>query len=604
MKKEVISMVCTAALALSAVPAMAEEPAAEANEKVLFGNEVFHEQSVRLYNDADTAGYISQIWDNYGVEAIMGNEWSTDNGIKTDVTKYVAGLSGASFEASIDVSSWAWTYETEDGGVGVNAAKLFFEVVDENGAKAVTSIAEGPGVAEDIIDNTASLSGTAILSFEDTDKVYLCATQGGGTEQFKNMSLSVLRDEQLFGNEIFEEGNFTIYDDTDNAGSISDVWSDYGIQAVMGNSWDDNNGIKTDVSEYVKEYSGRSFGVSAEVTSWAWIYENEDGSLGVNKAKAFFKVVGDEGEKIVPITEGPDSAEAITDNAAVVSGSAELSFNENDTVYLCFTQGGGQQQYKNISFTVQSPDKLVGNEIFGKGFEIYDDEDTEGKITQVWDNYGIEATMGKSWADNNGVKLNVTRYVSGRSGARFSVSVDVTSYAWNGKAEDGTDIINKASVFFKAVDPEGKETITALCEGPENSADITEDTATLSGSAVLSFGGEDTVYLCITQGGGVQQYKNISLSAEEQENVIVETPALNDKGDKVTVTASNPADSDAELMVYVAEYNNGVLSGVKVNKALVAAGAVSESFEFDAASGNTVYVWNNGQEPYIPKTVL
>lgn len=604
MKKKVISMVCASALVLSAAPVMAEEPLAGVNEELLFGNEVFREQAIRLYNDADTDGYIS-VWDNYGVEAVMGNSWSTDNGIKTDVTRYVAGLSGASFEASIDVSSWAWTYENEDGGVGINAAKLFFEVVDETGAKAVTSIAEGPGAAEDIVDNTATLSGTAVLDFEDTDKVYLCATQGGGTEQFTNLTLSALHDEQLFGNEIFEEGSFTIYDDANTEGSISDVWSGYGIQAVMGNSWDNSNGVKTDVTEYVKEYSGCSFGVSAEITSWAWTYENEDGSLGVNKAGAFFKVVGDEGERIIPIAEGPDSAEAITDNAAVISGSAVLSFNENDTVYLCFTQGGGQQQYKNISFTVQSPDKLAGNEIFGKGFEIYDDANTAGEITQIWDNYGIEASMGNQWADNNGVKLNVTRYVSNHSGGRFSVSVDMTSYAWNGKAEDGTDIINKASAFFLTTDAEGNETVTALCEGPENSSDITDNTVTLSGSSILNVSEGDTVYLCFTQGGGTHQYKNISMSVAEQKNdIIVETPVLNEAGNKVSVTASNTSDTDTELIIYVAEYNEGALSGVSVNKALVPAGAASESFEFDAASGNTVYVWNNGQKPYIPKTVL
>jgi hypothetical protein len=356
--KKVVSAMTAAAMAISAFAAITVTASAAESEELLnigYQQYVNYQDKVTAYNDdSATIGY-----EDWGITGAYTSSWSSTNGIKIDVTDIVAGKSGT-FEVSTDFTCWAWG--DDDPIQDYRKVKVFFEADGES-----TTIALGPTNLSDVASNTATVSGSTEYTAPDST-VYLCITQPSGSHQYKNITLTYTpydeeepetdetdeTDEttktvtQLFGNEIYQEGNFTIYDDSNTDGSISSVWSNYGLQAEMGNSWNSSNGVKTDITDYIAGYSGSEFAVTVNATNWAW-----SGTSGVNKLHIFFKVVSTDGtERTVDIASGPDSIDDVDSNAAEVSGSAVLEFEDTDTVYLCFTHGAGTQQYKTISFSV------------------------------------------------------------------------------------------------------------------------------------------------------------------------------------------------------------------------------------------------------------
>ncbi|MGN0181325.1 MAG: hypothetical protein ACI4DP_02770, partial [Candidatus Ornithomonoglobus sp.] len=112
------------------------------------------------------------------IEASLGNDWNSNNGIKIDVTDMLSGCrSGGSFEVSFDLKCWAWGSES-----WLNKAIVFFET--ESGVK--TTLFTGPSAYSDVVSNTATVSGSGTYEFNTDEKIYLCVTHGAGTQQYSN----------------------------------------------------------------------------------------------------------------------------------------------------------------------------------------------------------------------------------------------------------------------------------------------------------------------------------------------------------------------------------------------------------------------------------
>ncbi len=617
MKKRFISLftaVSVAGAMLTALPAAAAEPA-EGSE-LLFSHDFTDAAELNNYTPylADSTKTFSA--DSGYISAEFNEGWSADNGIKTDITSYVQGHSGETFSASVDFLTW--DYYSNDAVLG-------FDVVAEDGTTSTVQLDKKTGAAGEF----TTFTGSAVLTFTEADTVYLRMTHHTGNHRYDNISLVLgeyekptvtenpnEKETQLFGTDIYKEGSFTIYDDSNTAGEIT-VWDNYGIQASMGNDWNSNNGVKTNITEYVKGYSGSEFTLSAAITTWAWNGDNDT----INKAKAFFKVVSENGdERIVSICEGPDSADDIADNEAVIAGRAALEFEDTDTVYLCFTQGGGQHQYKAISFSViesseepSDPTKTPSNPtedpniektvIFEPSglegyseFEVHDP--ANGTVTPNDGYVNFQQNEGYSWNTENGVKINVTEYLKkAKSGDTFEASFVFRSYYWG-----GTNI----NAYFETADGRtaGLKTTT------EVGTDGEDQNVVVKGA--FAYSEDDVVYLHILHPSGTHTYSYFKLSAMETAaeptmepgigGIEVYTPELTDTG-AVTVI-SNKSNDNANITIYTAKYTDDALSGVKLTNAEIPANTLNNEVAFEAEEGDTVYIWNDKQQALIDKYVM
>ena len=470
-----------------------------------------------VYDDTDTGAQLSA---DGNASITFGNSWSESNGIKKNITSYVK--SGSKYSVSADVFSSWW---------GGTPAKLFFEVVGANG-KTKTAISEAVGEGN---EGSIALYGSGDIRFAEGDTVYLCITQAAGYGNYDNITMKYIGEsaeatagpentakpsppaDEVF-NDDFSDNNligYSVYDDTDTAAEMS---ADGKAEITFGNSWSESNGIKKNITSYVK--SGLKYSVSADVYSSWW---------GETPAKLFFEVAGANGKTKTAIAEAVGAG---NDGSVTLSGSGDIRFAEGDTVYLCITQAAGYGNYDNITMKyigeadpepTEGPDntseptegpeptpavepvfkdEFSDNSAVGS-YGIYDSRNTT--YTIGIDDGKLSAAMGEGhdWDGSNGVRKDITDIVKNyTSGVTFGAAADVLTYYWGDAS---------AKLFFEVVSKNGAVTSAAIAEGqPANGG----DTASLRGSAMLNYNEGDSVYLCITHNSGNHTYDNISMWLE------------------------------------------------------------------------------------------
>lgn len=442
MKKKFIAVLC----AISSV--MSLTVAVHAKDTVILDDD---------FSSGNT-GYVTTVPDISGTveegNGVLLHKHSASNGadsragIKKDITQALKENSlkkGDTLSGSVDVSS-SWY-----GGAAKACVKIDDMTIDLGTVESPAQQGSDWPWTTQKLDYYVNVN----IEIPDNYTAYFVVTQQCGYVFYDNIKLTLHQDDgdtpvdpvdptekpvvstQLIDNSIFKEGKFEVYDTTSNDtnGSIETVW-DNGLQVKFNTGWNGNHGVKADITEYIKGYSGRKFTLSVQTINWAW--EGDNGT--VNKAKAFFKVVGNGGETTVPIVEGPD--EAIENgSAATLTGSTELAFSDTDTVYLCFTQGGGQHQYKELSLSVsgeavsptEQPSEEPTNPPTGEWKEVLDTTGmdqtkletllSDGSITQYGEkSTGIEVNPNEynqkpcikatsNYESLSGMKINISQYV-------------------------------------------------------------------------------------------------------------------------------------------------------------------------------------------------
>lgn len=303
-----------------------------------------------------------------------GESTPKEKGVRINITNMLStDWSGCTFGASALLKpGYSWS--------DADYADIFFEVTDSAGAvtkiplgKATpdnTSVANGTDseTGADLGTNwlTAPVNGETVLEYDADDTIYLCITASSDEQWYDDIILYYLESEvgpkPPVGDETITLYNSTtdgvtdwkFYNDelTEKAGQTGDNGntiglSDYGngtLGAQYGNNWDGKNGIKLDVTEYIKECeSGSTFDISYTLGNGAW-----KGDSGLNMPSVFFEVNGVQTKLNI---SAPESEKDIKDGnppTADVKASGALEFADGDTVYLCFTHGTGYHSYSNI----------------------------------------------------------------------------------------------------------------------------------------------------------------------------------------------------------------------------------------------------------------
>lgn len=120
------------------------------------------------------------------------------NGVRTDISEYIKkGVSGDIFGASTRVKVVNWGDEANRN----NKAELFIEVYDAKGSKKATYPLASGGPNSDCSNLTSAnskvgadwlntlLSGTAAITYDDTDSIYLCITQKNKSQVYADICL-------------------------------------------------------------------------------------------------------------------------------------------------------------------------------------------------------------------------------------------------------------------------------------------------------------------------------------------------------------------------------------------------------------------------------
>ena len=495
------------------------------------------------FADGDVSGYVVYDSANTGAQAAVNEDgtlgvnfgaapynWNESNGVKKDITELVE--SGSKYDISADVYSSWW------GGVN---AKLFFEIKSGDTTTRVD-------IAEDMLeiegDGSVSLKGEANLTFNEGDKVYLCITQAAGYQTYDNIVVKyvgkaqpsetippavtdVPDDGTVINDDFAKNGDtagYTVYDSANTGAELS-------AEGVLGVNfgtapydWNENNGVKKDITELVE--SGSKYEASADVYSSWW--------GGVN-AKLFFEIESGGTKTRVPIAE---DGNAEGDGSMSLSGEADLWFENGDKVYICITQAAGYQTYDNIVVkhtgeadpkpqetdappagsaspvpTLEPIENAIFNDDFSsadqaESYAIYDSNNTTAGVGISIDNGELVASMGaEGWNASNGIRRDITELVKQYiSGVTFGVQLGMTAF-W------GENNDTPATVFFETVGENGTSTVTEI--GTMVPTDGSE-TATMRGSAQLSYTDGDRIYLCVTQMSGTHRYDNIAMWLENE----------------------------------------------------------------------------------------
>lgn len=146
-------------------------------------------------------------------------------------------------------------------------------------------------------------------------------------------------DQQVLFRDDFSEDTSAEYD-IPNLKSASCEWGTLDVN--MNSDWDETNGIRRDITEFVSGHSGEELSVSLDAGYFA------EGDINVS-----FEVCGSDG--IAKETIPAASAVSTSDGTKVnVAGSAVVSFEEGDSVYLVVTHPSGFHSYDNIVVSVKN----------------------------------------------------------------------------------------------------------------------------------------------------------------------------------------------------------------------------------------------------------
>ncbi len=216
--------------------------------------------------------------------------------------------------------------------------------------------------------------------------------------------------------------------------------------------------------------------------------------------------------------------------------------------------------------------------------------------------YGmLEYNFTESYSTANGMKADITDIVKNNNITTLNASVDMITYYWGAtKAVLGAEVYDTDGNLVNRYE---------LGSAPENEG-IDGEGENISGSAEIEYSETDTIYLTVTHTSGTQQYDNVLIWTESEqpvssEGIKVIAPVLNEDGNGGYITVSNDSDNDSQISIYTATYGeDGTLSSLDIKTADVLAGTENEKVEFNAAEGDTIYVWDSSMKPLVEKTVL
>lgn len=224
--------------------------------------------------------------------------------------------------------------------------------------------------------------------------------------------------------------------------------------------------------------------------------------------------------------------------------------------------------------------------------------------------------VGTTENSNNGIRLNVTDYVKkGKSGSVFGASLRINVDGWS-SAED-----NKANLFFEVKDSSNniKNRYNLESDGPnQDASNITNSTSQvgigwltslLSGEAAIEFSSTDTVYLCTNQKSITQYYNDVCLwgdldTYEDVTDIVVKTPILNEKGDKVELSLKNLSEIDRDLIVQIKHYNNNNVSSLDEYAMCLASGTEDTSISLSASTGSEISIQDSTGKFYVESMKL
>lgn len=577
-----------------------------------------HPMSTEAEFSSAAAGYINRV-DGNDDKRVVGYS----NGAMKYETTGLYTSSGFKYDITARVKKAAEAYGAD------TPFTVTMDIKGSAGSKTAMGFMAGGSVKEstpldEVINNKDFTTVSCTTTFDKLEDIYFYVYTGNPTVYVKNISVTYPAPQEikLFDhNKSGDWNDYEVYNSEDTDASISKGDS---MNVSHGSSYSTSNGVKLDVTDYVKQCdNGGKFSASVKFTCYYW------GGESVAKVNVFFE--NEKGEKVT-IASGPMSMDEIENNTAVVSGAVNYTYGSSERVYLCITQPSGYHSYKEISLSgyktpgddpgpTQDPSKETitlfehnSSSAWGS-YSLYDKENTAGNIENYGSSMGV--TYGNDWNSNNGVKLDVTDYLAQcGKGGKFGISFDITNYAW------GTENVNKATAFFET--ESGEKTV--LASGPDSLDAVSENKATISGSAEYAVTGEKT-YLCITHPSGYHSYGNIKLTCtldsaekptptpaptdkpntepEKPAEFKITAPVLDENGAGGCITVANTTEEDKSFNIYTASYNeNGSLKALHITPAAAAAGEADKRITFEAAAGDTVYVWDTNMEPLTPKTVL
>ena len=241
------------------------------------------------------------------------------------------------------------TYEGEDADFNelIGNTTTVTTNSDGDGTTYITGLAakkvtEGGGARQSVVVRESGMynleftipegEDSALISLESDSDIWLThiviRAEAKGSE-----------DQQVLFRDDFSEDTSAEYD-IPNLKSASCEWGTLDVN--MNSDWDETNGIRRDITEFVSGHSGEELSVSLDAGYFA------EGDINVS-----FEVCGSDG--IAKETMPAASAVSTSDGTKVnVAGSAVVSFEEGDSVYLVVTHPSGFHSYDNIVVSVKN----------------------------------------------------------------------------------------------------------------------------------------------------------------------------------------------------------------------------------------------------------
>lgn len=295
------------------------------------------------------------------------HQWDANNGVKVDITDVIKNSGSTKFGASADIISHWW---------GEAKAALFFEVVNESDTEKIV-INEAAGTEN---GKALTLTGDASVSVSDGDTVYLCVTHPSGYHSIDNISLwsyensgdeptptpdepTPTPDEPtpdtrvvVFNDDFSDEDDADRYsayveNSLDPSGTNGIIWGALSYKFSNGNSAE--NGMRADITDIVKDNSITTLNVSLDMLSYWW---------GGNAAKLTAEVVGADGtvKNRYQLDAKPEDFTDKDGTYVTLSGSADIAYEDTDSIYVCITHNSGDHNYDNLVIWVDG--SAIGSE--------------------------------------------------------------------------------------------------------------------------------------------------------------------------------------------------------------------------------------------------
>ncbi len=301
---------------------------------------------------------------------------------------------------------------------------------------------------------------------------------------------------ELINNEFSTDGDLCGYMPyTDGDGTLSAQWGKL-TASGFSSGYDENNGIKLDITDIAAEHNNGSFGARADVDTTA------NGEL-----RLFAEVLHADGSsERYMFASDPGGTGAHT-----LSGTIDkLSIEEGDKVYLCITQWSGYVSFDNIKlwYNMTIEKKTIFKHTFNKDKEtqtaMYEPYEENGGTIGGANSTVFKYTNGSGSV--SGVKIDLNKnfgLTEELSGYVFGASMQMQPTAWNSG--------DTASMFFEITGSNGTRKVI-LSEKSKDTDTIgkLDDSETgvsignswfsepFKGEAELSFESGETVYLCVT----------------------------------------------------------------------------------------------------------